>query len=360
MKAVYIHIPFCKSICSYCDFCKVFYYPKWSYAYLKALKEEIDDVYMGEEVQSIYIGGGTPSSLSCKEIDYLFYFIKKFKRASFCEVTFECNLEDITDDLLKVLKKNKVNRLSIGIESFQDQNLCLLGRNHSFQDAKEKMKKIRSYGFSNVNLDLIYAISKESLKMVKDDLRLFLKLKPDHISTYSLMIEPHTILAHQHIKPIQEEIDRKMYDTICATLKRKGYLHYEVSNFAKKGKESRHNLTYWNNEEYYGFGLSASGYLGNVRYTNTKNLFAYLKGNRKGESQILDQKEKMDHEVMLGLRKLKGINVAEFEKKYQIKMSDAYPLTPLLKQKDLTLKKGYLAISDDKIYVMNEILAKMI
>lgn len=360
MTSVYIHIPFCKSICSYCDFCKMFYYQKWSTKYLIKLKEEILDLYNGEEVRSIYIGGGTPSALKTKELEFLMDTIKVFNRSVTCEVTFECNLEDITKELLEILKQNKVTRLSIGIQSFNEENLKILGRNHSFDDAKEKMALIREFGFKNVNLDLIYAIPNETMKILKDDIKKFLKLEPDHISTYSLMIEPNTLLWINGIRPIKEDKDEEMYHYICKTLEKKGFTHYEVSNFAKEGKESIHNLTYWNNEEYYGFGLSASGYIDQIRYTNTKNLTKYLEGEYKGAEEILSKQDIMDNEMMLGLRKLKGIQKEEFEKKYQVKMEDVYPIKPLLKNGDLEEKRGYIFIPKNKIYVMNEILLKMI
>lgn len=360
MTSVYIHIPFCKSICSYCDFCKMFYYQKWSTKYLIKLKEEILDLYNGEEVRSIYIGGGTPSALKTKELEFLMDTIKVFNRSVTCEVTFECNLEDITKELLEILKQNKVTRLSIGIQSFNEENLKILGRNHSFDDAKEKMALIREFGFKNVNLDLIYAIPNETMKILKDDIKKFLKLEPDHISTYSLMIEPNTLLWINGIRPIKEDKDEEMYHYICKTLEKKGFTHYEVSNFAKEGKESIHNLTYWNNEEYYGFGLFASGYIDQIRYTNTKNLTKYLEGEYKGAEEILSKQDIMDNEMMLGLRKLKGIQKEEFEKKYQVKMEDVYPIKPLLKNGDLEEKRGYIFIPKNKIYVMNEILLKMI
>ena len=360
MKAVYIHIPFCKSICSYCDFCKVFYYQKWATQYLRKLREEILDIYDNEEVKSIYIGGGTPSSLSIKEVNYLLEMLNIFNKTPDCEITFECNLEDIQDELLKILKSFGVNRLSLGIQSFDEQNLCLLGRHHTYEEALEKMKKIRAYGFENVNLDLIYAIPTETIKKVKEDVKKFLKLNPDHISTYSLMIEQNTLLWVNGIHPIKEELDEEMYKIICKILKKKGYIHYEVSNFAKKGYESKHNLTYWNNEEYYGFGLSASGYIDQIRYTNTKNLTKYLKGEYKGVEEILSKKDIMDTEIMVGLRKLKGICISEFEEKYQVKLEETYPIKPLLKNGDLEEEKGYIKIPENKIYVMNEILLKMI
>ena len=360
MKAVYIHIPFCKSICSYCDFCKVFYYQKWSHQYLIRLKEEIEDKYNGETIKSLYIGGGTPSVLSTTELKFLMNMIQIFHLQEDAEFTFECNLEDIKPELLEILKNGGVNRLSIGIQSFNKQNLKFLGRNHNFTDAEEKMKVIRNFGFSNINLDLIYAIPGQTIKDLKEDLKLFLRLKPDHISTYSLMIEPHTILSTDHFTPIEEELDLEMYECIRKSLKKAGYFHYEISNFAKKKKEAKHNLTYWNNQEYYGFGLSASGYIDQIRYTNTKNLTKYLNGETRGVEEILSKQDIMDNELMLGLRKIEGINKKEFEEKYKVKLEDAYPIKPLLKNGDLKQKKDHIFLNPDKLYIMNEILLKMI
>lgn len=360
MRSVYIHIPFCKSICSYCDFCKVFYYEKWAHEYLLRLKDEIEDFYQNDEIKSIYIGGGTPSALSLKEIEFLLELTKKLKKSLNLEFTFECNLDDINEDFLKILKQYQVNRLSIGIQTFQKHLLKLLGRNHTYEDAFEKMKLIRSFGFHNVNLDLIYAIPSETKKDLMNDLKLFLKLKPDHISTYSLMIEPHTLLFSKSIKPIDECIDSEMYKIIYKFLKKKKYVHYEISNFALLNRESIHNLTYWNNEEYYGFGVSASGYLENIRYTNTKNLLKYLKGNIDPVREILSKQDIMDNEMMVGLRKRKGICVQEFQEKYHVILEDVYPIKPLLKNGDLKLKNGYLFIPFEKVYVSNEILLKMI
>lgn len=360
MKSVYIHIPFCKSICSYCDFCKMFYNKKWVHDYLIALKEEIKDQYMGEKINTLYIGGGTPSCLEEKELKYLLELTTLFDKSEDCEFTFECNLNDISESLLTELKNFGVNRLSLGIESFQEQKLILMGRNHTFSMATEKMNLIRSMGFLNVSIDMIYGFPKETIKMLKKDIKQILKLKPEHISTYSLMIEPHTLLMVNKMEPIKEELDAKFYQIIQKKLKKKKYQHYEVSNFSKKGYESKHNLKYWNNEEYYGFGLSASGYIDSIRYTNTKNLTKYLKHDYDGEKELLAPTDIIDYEVMLMLRKTSGIHLETFQKKYGVDLEEAYPIKPLLKSKELKKKKGYIYINPKKRYVMNEILVKLI
>lgn len=356
--SVYIHIPFCKSICSYCDFCKFIYNEKWVYAYLKALKNEIKDRYMGEDIKTIYIGGGTPSSLRINEVKSLLEMTRSFNTSNLIEFTFECNLEDINEEFLLLLKSYGVNRLSIGIESFNENKLKFMERKADFKDAEAKINLCRLFGFNNINLDLMYAIPGETLKDLKKDLNLFLKLKPEHISTYSLILEKHTKAYVNKITPMDEELDYDMYEYIIG--KMGSINHYEVSNFAKCGYESKHNLVYWNNEEYYGFGLGAAGYVDKIRYTNTKNLKDYLLGNYVKDREIIGEKENMDYEIMLGLRKLQGINIDNFKIKFGKNIEDVYNIKPLLKSKELLKKKGYIYINPMYTYIMNEILLKII
>ena len=357
-SSVYIHVPFCKNICSYCDFCKFIYNEKWVYAYLKTLKSEIKDRYMGDDIKTIYIGGGTPSSLSLSEIKSLLEMTKIFKTSNLLEFTFECNVEDINEELLLLLKSYGVNRLSIGIESFDQNKLKFMERAADFKDTEAKMKLCRSLGFNNINLDLMYAIPGETLKILKKDLSLFLKLEPEHISTYSLILEEHTKAYANKTTVMEEELDYEMYKYIEKKLG--GLHHYEVSNFAKVGFESIHNLVYWNNDEYYGFGLGASGYVDKIRYTNTKTLKKYLLGDYVEDREIIGEKENMDYEIMLGLRKLDGINVNDFKKKFGKNLEDVYNIKPLLKSKELIKKKDNIFINPSYIYVMNEILLKII
>ena len=356
--SVYIHIPFCKKICSYCDFCKFIYNEKWVGAYLTALRNEIKDRYMDEEINTLYIGGGTPSSLSISELKRLFNILKLFHYSPNIEFTFECNIEDINSDLLTILKEGGVNRLSIGIESFNKNNLAFMERNADFKDAKMKMKLCRDLGFNNINLDLMYALPNEKMADLKKDLNYILKLNPEHISTYSLILEPHTKAYINETSYASEELDYKMYLYICKTLDNAN--HYELSNFAIPGYESKHNLVYWNNEEYYGFGLGASGYIDGIRYTNTRSFKKYLLGDVVKEKELVNKTEQMKYEVILGLRKLKGINKKDFQKKYNISIHEAFDLKKLIKNKDLIEKKEYIYINPDKLYVMNEILARII
>ena len=212
-KAVYIHIPFCKKICNYCDFCKVYYQEKFVIPYLKMLDLEIKNRYQGEFVDTIYIGGGTPSCLSLLELKQLFTSIKRIHTSKDLEFTFECNASDITEELLSFLKENGVNRFSIGIESFQKEVLNFLGRTISKEEMIAKIELAKSY-FSNINLDFIYAVPTQTIEMLKEDLAIFLSLDVTHISTYSLMIEEHTKLGIENTIPISDELDYQMYKMI--------------------------------------------------------------------------------------------------------------------------------------------------
>ena len=360
MNSVYIHIPFCKSICSYCDFCKQLYNETNINKYLKALKEEIMDRYHDELLDTLYIGGGTPSSLNMNELKELFEIIKLLNVKDSCEFTFECNVNDITQELIEFLYSNKVNRLSIGIESFNKDKLKFMERFSDYEDVKNKIDMIRNIGINNINVDLMYGIPGETLKDLKQDLNLILKLKPDHISTYSLILEEYTKLTINKVEPIDEELELEMFNYIRKKLKSKKYNHYEISNFALNQKESIHNLNYWNNEEYYGFGLGAHGYIDGIRYENTKNFNKYIENDFVAKQEFVGIREKQENELMLGFRKIKGINLQEFFDKYEVNIQDAFPVKPLLKNKDLIYKNGYIFINPEKLYIMNEILLKLI
>ena len=354
IKSVYIHIPFCKNICSYCDFCKVFYNEKWINDYLDSLEYEIKNNYKNEIIDTIYIGGGTPSSLSIDELNKLFNIIKNIKLNKKYEFTIECNIDDINKEKLELFKKNNINRISIGIESFNDKFLKYLNRNYKSDIIFEKINLVKKY-FDNINVDLIYALKDQTLDDLKDDLDKIIKLDVKHVSCYSLMIQENTKLYIDKEKNINEDKDYEMYELINNTFKGI-YNKYEISNYCKNGYESKHNLTYWNNEEYYGFGLGASGYIGNIRYTNTKNLSKYLNKNYDRQEEMLTKDDKIKYEFILGFRKKKGINKEEFYNKYNIDISKLDGVVNLLNKKYLIEDNENIYIDDKYIYVSNDIL----
>ena len=353
LNSLYIHIPFCRNICSYCDFCKMYYNDKYVKSYLKSLEKEICSSYKGDTLKTIYIGGGTPSCLDKLSLDKLFLIIKRFSLADDVEFTFECNIEDIDEDLLLFLKENGVNRLSIGIESFNDKFLKVLGRNYSSDIIDDKIILAKKF-FSNINIDLIYGINGESVNDLKEELDKFILLDVNHISIYSLILEDNTMLKINNYKEIDEDLNRDMYDYITEFLESNGYIQYEISNFSKMGYESKHNLTYWNNDRYYGFGLGASGYIENIRYTNTRSLSKYIGGNYISFKEDVSLKTDMENFMILGLRKIKGVSNNEFKKRYNKNIKDVFDVSKL------EYKGDYYFIGRNNIYISNCILEDFI
>lgn len=356
--SIYIHIPFCNSICTYCDFCKIFYNKKYINDYLNNLEQEIKVRYKSEIVNTIFIGGGTPSSLDDEELIRLMNIIEIFKLNDNYEFTVECNIESITENKLKIMKKYGVNRISIGVESFDNSIIKLLGRNQTKSDVYNKIGIVKKY-FSNINIDLIYA-AYDDINILKSDIDCFLRLDIPHISTYSLIIEDNTMLKINGMKNIDEDIDYEMYKYIEDALEKNNYIHYEISNYAKNGYQSKHNLVYWNNEEYYGFGLSSTSYINNERITNTKNLRKYLNGEYLDTSVYEDKDIRMENEIMLGLRKLDGIDLDRFKDKFNVSLEDIYNIDNLISDGYLVKEDNYIKINKKYMYISNEIIVRIL
>ena len=352
--SVYIHIPFCQNICSYCDFCKFYYNEKWVDNYLSALEKEIKSNYKGEVVETIYIGGGTPTCLNINQLERLLKLTNLFNKNKI-EFTVETNI-DLSLEKIKLLNKYGVNRISIGVQTVNPKYLKFLNRNHTKEDVANLINLLKKFNF-NINVDLIYAIPGETLEELNKDLDFILSLDVNHISTYSLMIEPHTKLYIDNVSNIDEDLDYEMYKLINKKLE--NYHHYEISNFAKKNYESKHNLVYWNNLNYYGFGLGASGYIDNIRYDNTRSYNNYINGKYLLEKHELDLNEVISNEFILGLRKIDGIDVNNFYNKYNIDITSIGVVKQLLKEKQLILTDK-LKINPKYIYISNTILVNFI
>lgn len=359
IKSCYIHIPFCSDICSYCDFCKFYYQDTLVDQYLAALLQEIHEKYRGDILSTIYIGGGTPSALTCSQLEKLLSGLKHLLRFNGVEFTIECNVLDLTEDKLQLFQKFGVNRLSIGVQSTHPQILSFLDRNYTKKEILSHLSLAKKY-FSNINIDLIYAVPGETLEMLKEDLTFFLSLGIPHISLYSLMIEEHTKLEIQKIKPISEELDQLMYQTIQNTLTTNHYSHYEISNYAYSGYESKHNQTYWANEEYYGFGLSSSGYIDCIRYTNTKNMKKYLSGNYVHEQENITPSIDASNYAILGFRTLKGVNKANFLKKFHMDFKEYFSIEVLIRNHIIIERDDSYYLNPNYWYLSNEVLVKFI
>ena len=368
-KGLYIHIPFCRKICNYCDFYKRVSSQKIQDKYVDYL---IKDLNLNKnQYKTIYIGGGTPSSLSIDNLNKLLNELNNLiDIKSIEEFTIEVNPEDINLELIKCLKNNNVNRISIGVQTFNKRLNKYLGRYSEYEDIKYKISLLKDNGLNNINLDLMYGISNESIEELIDDIDKILSLDVTHISTYSLILEEKTILYHRYQKGLfslaDEDVERNMYDLIIKKMAENNFIHYEISNFSKPMYESKHNNIYWSNEEYVGIGAGSSGYEGNYRYKNITSLDEYYKGidnNSKifEEYDFIDLDTKMMEEIILGLRKNKGVSIKQFNIKFNKDIFLVFPnIGELIKLGFLEICNDYLKITKDNYYISNAILTKII
>ena len=358
MLGVYIHIPFCKKICNYCDFCKMYYDTGYVSRYLDILENEIRNRYNDEYIDTIYIGGGTPSCLNISELERLFNIIKIFKLKNKYEFTIECNIENIDEDKLKLFKDNGVNRLSFGVQSFDKDILNILGRYHDEEMIFKNIELSKRY-FDNINIDLIYGVSND-INIVKRDIDKFLDLEISHISCYSLILEENTKLYIDRHKYIDQDIDYEMFNYIDDKLSNNGYKHYEISNYSKNGYESIHNKNYWNNGSYYGFGLGAVSYIDNYRISNTKNMSKYLLNDYINDKVYEDINIRKENDLILGLRLIDGIDYELYNDKYNDNLLEKDIIKKMINDNKLVVSGKYLRCSYDYIYLLNDILIEII
>ncbi len=357
-KACYIHIPFCKKKCKYCSFVS-FNNLNLITGYVYSLLKEINESYNGEKLDTLYFGGGTPSLVS---VELLSKVVNKFVLKENSEVTIEVNPDDCSFDYLSGLKNIGFNRLSVGSQTFNDDLLKLIGRRHNSLQIYETVNNAKKAGFKNISLDLIYGLPTQTLQMIKEDLEKFFSLDIQHISTYGLKIEGGSYWGtHNPDNVPDDDIQADMYEGVNDFLTQTGFKRYEVSNFAKEGYESRHNLTYWNNDEYYGFGVSAHGYVDGVRYSNYCTLEEYMEHPTKHEyGRILNEQEKLEEEIFLGFRKTEGVNVNKIKQKFDVDFESKYKKI-LDKYSDYIIKteQGY-AFNLKGTMLSNEILPEFI
>ncbi|MFD2630881.1 radical SAM family heme chaperone HemW [Oceanobacillus kapialis] len=374
IQSVYIHIPFCEQICHYCDFTKFFFNEKLATEYIEALANEIHINVPGEKakVKTIFIGGGTPTALTVTQLTTLLNIIdKKFDVPSCEEYTIEANPGDFDEEKIQLLAAYGVNRISLGVQVFDDEKLEELGRLHKVKDVYKTVNGLKQHGFNNISLDLIYALPKQTVRQFEDSLSEAMAFGLPHLSTYALQIEPKTVFYQRHKKgklhrPAQEE-EVEMYHLLRETTKAHGIEQYEISNFAKPGYESKHNLTYWGNEYYYGFGAGAYGYLPGNRYGNIKPLPAYTKQAMLDGHPILhmdkiEMKERIEEEMFLGLRRIKGVNKRHFQEKFGMTTDSLYK-----KEVNELIWRGWLVdtgeslrLTSDGLLLANEVFERFL
>ena len=330
--SAYVHIPFCTQICYYCDFSKVFIKNQPVDSYLEHLLQEFHS-YDIQKLRTLYIGGGTPTALSASQLEVLLDGLTKNLDLSMLEeLTIEANPGDLDEDKIVVLKNSAVNRVSLGVQTFDDKMLKKIGRSHLEKDIYENIDRLKLAGFDNISIDLIYALPGQTMDQVKDNVAKAIALDIPHMSLYSLILENHTVFMNRMRRgklPLpKEEVEAEMFEYIITELERAGFEHYEISNFSKSGFESRHNLMYWDNAEYYGIGAGASGYVNGVRYKNHGPIRHYLKAVEEGNARITEEhltlREQMEEEMFLGLRKKSGVSMTRFEEKFNTSFEDLY------------------------------------
>ncbi len=364
---IYIHIPFCDSKCLYCNFVSGIYDEYLKKQYFKKINEEIKfNANIDYHITSIYIGGGTPSSVDSK---YILEILKNIFELYYvdknAEITIETNPASLTSDKLLDYKRGKINRLSIGVQSLNNKCLKVIGRKHTKKMALKAITLAQKYGFHNINTDVLIGIPKQNFFVLKSTIKRLVKAKVTHISAYMLINEPNTPLTNmiesQKVKVVDEDKCVKYYNKIVMFLKKRDFKRYEVSNFAKNNYECKHNIGYWQCENYLGFGVSSHSYLLGERYYNTSNIKEYLQSDFVYNKNKLSVNEKIEEFIMLGLRTKYGINIEKLKKLgYDVLSRKKQEIVMLVKNGFIKISNGCLVVCEDKFGVLNQIILKLL
>ena len=368
---IYIHIPFCKQKCYYCDFVSFSNKKEYIEKYIETLKREIDSYDLSKyNITTIYIGGGTPSWIPSEKIQEILEKIRQKisenqTRWKDIEITIELNPGTVDEEKTKKYKKIGINRLSIGLQSTNNKLLKEIGRIHTFEDFKDTYNIMKKVGFENINVDLMIGLPNQTISDVKESLNEIIKLNPTHVSVYSLIVEENTkmeqLINNKELQLPDEELERQMYWYVKNTLELNGYNHYEISNFAKKGKESKHNLNCWEQKEYIGLGLAAYSYLNGIRYGNTSDIEKYinvrdfLNSSELEESgiRIVDEVQSLEDKrkeyMLLGLRKIDGVSIQNFKEKFV-----ENPIFLFRKELEKLVNEKLITIDGDSIKLTNK------
>ncbi len=357
VRSAYIHIPFCRSKCNYCSFVS---YPKLELKkeYLKILAKEINNYYEEEMLNTIYFGGGTPSLLEISELENI---LRIFKFSSNTEITLEANPDDCSYDYFRGLYDLGINRISLGCQTFNESILKLINRRHNAGQVINSVKVAQDAGFKNISLDLIYGLPNQTIEIFNSDIQKAISLGIQHISFYGLKIEPGCYFYNNMPENLpDDDMQADMYLGAIDLLKGLNFNHYEVSNFCRRGFESKHNLNYWLDNEYYGFGAGAHGYKDGIRYANKSSLEDYISDcYTKKESKILSNQERLEEAIFLGFRIVKGIDVSKINSDFGIDFKEKYKsiLDKYLKLNLICATQNGYALTTQGILVSNVILA---
>ncbi|MDE4083744.1 radical SAM family heme chaperone HemW [Planococcus maritimus] len=376
VKGIYIHIPFCHQICFYCDFNKVFFKDQPVDAYIESIGKELAlwklQGALNEPLETVFLGGGTPTALTPEQLQRLLELVHQYvPMAKDVEWSSEANPDELTREKMEVLYKGGVNRLSMGVQTFDQDLLKRLGRTHANEDVLRAVETAREVGFRNISFDLMYGLPGQTMAQWDETLERAFSFGMPHFSAYSLIIEPKTVFYNLMVKgklnTVTEDLEGDMYERLMIEMEKHGLHQYEISNFAKPGHESRHNLLYWDNEEYIGVGAGAHGYVNGVRYSNHGPLKKYMEPLESGERPVLDAthvsiKAQMEEEMFLGLRKTAGVDIAHFEEKFGAPLETVYGEI-LQKEKakgNLAVEQGRVKLTHKGRFVGNEVFEQFL
>lgn len=340
---LYLHVPFCKSICYYCDFCHVAYNEKTADRWLNALEEEFSLRTFSKNLKTIYIGGGTPSSLDEERLERVLRLLVPYQ-SKVEEYTIEVNPETLTKEKAALFAKYGINRISMGLQTSNDKLLSAIGRRHTFADVKEAMRLLHDAGITNISLDIMYGLPGQDLVSVKKSVKDAIDLNPKHISLYSLTIEENSVFGKRGVQPCDSDLEADMYDWIVETLPQYGYRQYEISNFALPGYESLHNKAYWYYKDFYGVSCGASGKEEHKRYDNTANIMAYCDDPLLKDEIVLTKEDEAFEMIMMSLRLVEGLDLKRYEQLTGESFDVHYG-----EKSALLMEEGLLEKSDDHV-----------
>lgn len=362
IKSLYLHVPFCKSICYYCDFKRTLYNENMANMWLDTIAKEISQKNIQPRLDTIYIGGGTPTALSYSQLERLLEILKPYSTYT-KEFTIESNIESLDDEKIALLKKYNVNRISLGVQSLQNTLLTSMNRKHTKEDVYAKIKQIYNGGIHNISIDLIYGFEEQTLSMWIEDLYEVTSWEEiSHISLYSLTIEENSVFGKQNRKTQENEVEAQMYDMAIEILEKHGYAQYEVANFAKGGKYSMHNCAYWKYDDFYGIGVGASGKENGVRYDRTSSLKEYVEGKETIQYETLSIEDQMFENIMMSLRMRKGLDVNIFKSRYNIDIHTRYKdvIQNEIKKGNLIEENGFLKVSKQGMFYLHDVLVNFL
>lgn len=358
-KSLYIHVPFCDHICAYCDFERCRSHPYLMEEWLKVTIDKINE--LDEQLTTIYIGGGTPSALSCDQLESLLSSLDRFQPIEF---TMEANIENLTKEKIALLVKHQVNRISLGVQTLNDELLNIIHRHHTKEDIFSKIKEMDEAGIHDISVDMMYGLPSQTLEVWLMDLDEITSCKQvTHVSIYSLTIEENSYFGRHGFQKAKDELEEDMYFNAIEHLEKKGFHQYEISNFSKDQHESLHNITYWNYEDFIGIGCGAYGKENHIYYHSPFRLDLYIQNKLEREEIFLSQQDEMFEMVMMGLRMKKGISLQRFKELFNCELWDVYRITlqkhmpSLLKIEDDHLKcteKGFALVNTILIDFMEE------